>query len=172
MTAPARANDYDDRGVHAMHTVLIELGQILGSFRDAMVIVGGLVPYLMLREAEPAHIGTLDIDLNLDPEGLADGAYAELVETLEQNGYVRDVEPLKPFQLQRTVDPRDGGKPAAVLLDLLMPRGAKTRSNWPPLVAGLRPSHGGQISSRLWWLRQYDPPNNCAPTLTVRCTPG
>jgi hypothetical protein len=135
---PSRAADYDDRGVHAMHAVLIELGQILGPFRDAIVVVGGAVPYLMLRDADPAHIGTLDIDLDLNPDRLAEGAYAELVETLERAGYERDVDDLKPFQLRRTVDPRDGGMPILVLLDLLMPRNAKTTSNRPPLVAGLR----------------------------------
>jgi hypothetical protein len=38
---PRSAIDYDDRGVRAMHTVLIELGQILGPYRDAIVVVGG-----------------------------------------------------------------------------------------------------------------------------------
>jgi hypothetical protein len=138
LAEPSRAADYDDRGVRAMHAVLIELGQILGPYRDAIVVVGGAVPYLMLREATPAHIGTLDIDLDLDPSRLTEGAYAELVETLERAGYERNVDPLKPFQLRRTVDPRDGGEPIPVLLDLLMPRSAKTQSNRPPLVAGLR----------------------------------
>jgi hypothetical protein len=138
LVEPRSAVDYDDRGVRAMHTVLIELGQILGPYREAIVVVGGAVPYLMLRNANPGHIGTLDIDLDLDPSRLTEGAYAELVETLERAAYERNVDPLKPFQLLRTVDPRDGGQPIPVLLDLLMPRHAKTRPNKPPLVAGLR----------------------------------
>ena len=144
---PSRAADYDDRGVRAMHAVLIELGQILGPYRDSIVVVGGVVPYLMLRDAEPAHIGTLDIDLDLDPDRLAEGQYAELVETLERAGYERDLDPLKPFQLRRIVSLRDGGEPIPVLLDLLMPREARTRPNRPPLVAGLRVQRvdGGEI---------------------------
>ncbi len=138
LVEPRTAVDYDDRGVRAMHAVLIELGQILGPYREAIVVVGGAVPYLMLREANPGHIGTLDIDLDLDPSGLNEGAYAELVETLERAGYQRNVDPLKPFQLQRTVDPRDGGQPIPVLLDLLMPRNARIRPNRPAPVAGLR----------------------------------
>ncbi len=130
-----------------MHTVLIELGQILGAFREAVVVVGGAVPYLMLHGASPAHVGTLDIDLDLNPARLAEGQYAELVETLERAGYERDIDPLKPFQLRRMVDPRDGGAPIAVLIDLLMPRTAKTRRNEPALVAGLRVqgANGGEI---------------------------
>lgn len=138
VAARLTAQDYEERGVQAMHAVLIELGQLLGPYRDAVVVVGGAVPYLLLREADPAHVGTLDIDLDLDPERLAEGGYAELVETLERAGYQRDVEGLKPFQLRRIVDVRDGGAPIAVLVDLLMPRDAKTRRNRPALVAGLR----------------------------------
>jgi hypothetical protein len=135
---PLTAEDYEDRGVRAMHAVLIELGQILGPFRDAVVVVGGAVPYLLLRGADPPHVGTLDVDLDLDPERLAEGAYAELVETLERAGYRRKVEGLKPFQLQRAVDLQDGGDPVLVLVDLLMPRDMTTRRNRPPLIAGLR----------------------------------
>src|SRR5581483_598845 len=132
------ARDYEDRGVRAMQAVLIELGQILGPYRGAVVVIGGAVPYLLLRGADPPHVGTLDVDLDLDPERLAEGAYAEFVETLERSGYSRDVEGLKPFQLQRAVDLGDGGEPVAVLVDLLMPRDAKPRRNRPALVAGLR----------------------------------
>jgi hypothetical protein len=57
------ALDYEDRGVRGMHAVLIELGQILGPYKDAVVVVGGAVPYLLLRGADPPHVGTLDIDL-------------------------------------------------------------------------------------------------------------
>lgn len=39
---PLTAEDYHDRGVRAMHAVLIELGQILGPFRGA--VVGGREP--------------------------------------------------------------------------------------------------------------------------------
>jgi hypothetical protein len=148
VAVPSRAADYDDRGVRAMHAVLIELGQILGPYRDSIVVVGGAVPYLMLRDASPAHIGTLDIDLDLDPNRLAEGAYAELVETLERVGYERNIDPLKPFQLRRTVTPLDGGTPIPVLLDLLMPRHVKTRPNRPPLIAGLRVqgADGGEVA--------------------------
>jgi len=135
---PLTAQDYEDRGVRAMHAVLIELGQILGPYRGAVVVVGGAVPYLLLRGADPPNIGTLDVDLDLDPERLSEGAYAELVETLERAGYTRNVAGLKPFQLQRAVDLQDGGDPVLVLVDLLMPRDAQTRRNRPALVAGLR----------------------------------
>ena len=148
LAEPSRASDYDDRGVQAAHSVLVELGQILGPYRESVVIVGGMVPYLLYPQVIPGHIGTLDIDLNLDPDNLDDGQYAQLIEILEGHGYERNVDPLKPFQLRRTVDLRDGGGPVPVLVDLLMPRTARPSANRPPLVMGLRVQgvDGGEIA--------------------------
>jgi len=150
MSDPTVATDYDDRGARAAHAVLVELGQVLGAHRDAIVVIGGTVPSLLLPDAEPGHIGSLDIDLDLDPEKLANHGYADLVEKLDAAGYERNVEGLKPFQLRRTVDLRDGGGPVVVIVDLLMPRGARTTKNRPRLVDGLRvqEADGGEIALR------------------------
>lgn len=150
MSEPTVAADYDDRGARAAHAVLVELGQVLGAHRDAIVIIGGTVPSLLLPDAEPAHIGSLDIDLDLDPEKLADHGYADLIEKLDAAGYERDVEGLKPFQLRRRVNLGDGGEPIAVIVDLLMPKGARTTKNRPRLVDGLRvqEADGGDIALR------------------------
>lgn len=133
MSDPQFAHDYDDRGVKAAYTVLIELGQVLGAYRDSFVIVGGAVPWLLLQQANPRHVGTLDIDLALDPEALRDEEYVSLVEALEAARYRRDAEGLKPFQLQRTVRV-DSGDPIPVIVDLLMPREARPPKNKPPLL--------------------------------------
>jgi hypothetical protein len=37
-------SDYGQREVEAAHRVLIELMQILGEYRDHMVLIGGWVP--------------------------------------------------------------------------------------------------------------------------------
>jgi len=134
---PDIASDYQERDVKAAYSVLIELGQVLGAWRDKFVVVGGAVPWLLLGEARPKHIGTLDIDLDLNPEALGDGEYASLVEALEKKGYERGVDELKPFQLRRRVTV-DEGEPVSVLVDLLMPRGAKGDRNEEKLIDGLR----------------------------------
>jgi hypothetical protein len=95
---------------------LMQLGQILGEYRDALVVGGGPVPSLALPTADPPHIGTLDIDLDLDPNRLKGGGYAALIDILERAGYQRNLEALKPFQLQRLIDLRDGAAPVSVLL--------------------------------------------------------
>jgi hypothetical protein len=148
MSEPDLAADYEDRGARAAHAVLVELGQVLGAHRDAIVVVGGFVPSLLLKDR--GHIGTLDVDLALDPEKLADHGYAVLVEKLSAAGYERGVDGLKAFQLRRIVELRDGGTPVAVIVDLLMPKGARTKKNRPPLVQGLRvqEADGGDIALR------------------------
>lgn len=137
MSEPDTALDYGDREVRAARSVLIELGQILGVWRDGYVVVGGAVPWLLLEGAKPRHIGTLDIDLDLNPEVLAEGEYAKLVQTLESRGYERNDKELKPFQLRRSFKV-DAGEPVGVLVDLLMPRGEKGDRNKEKLVEGLK----------------------------------
>lgn len=137
VTEPSVARDYDERGVKAVRSVLVELAQVLGAWRLKFVIVGGAVPWLLLPDADPAHVGTLDIDLDLDPDALSDGEYATLVEALEKSGYERDVDGLKQFQLRRWVKV-DDGEPVGVVVDLLMPRDVRGDRNRPVLVEGLR----------------------------------
>ncbi len=67
---PQAAGDYDDRTTEAVKSVLIEIGQILGSFEGRFAIIGGAVPWLLLGEAEMQHVGTADVDLGLDPAAL------------------------------------------------------------------------------------------------------
>ena len=147
MNEPDTARDYQERDVRAAYSVLLELGQVLGAWRDKFVIVGGAVPWLLLGHARPKHIGTLDIDLDLNPDALAKREYASLVETLERKNYERGKDSLKPFQLRRWVKVDDGA-PIGVIVDLLMPRGAKGDQNQNKLVEGLRvqAADGGDVA--------------------------
>ncbi len=63
---PQSAADYDDRTSTAVRSVLIEIGQTLGSFRGKFAVIGGAVRWLLLKDSEMRHVGTLDIDLSLD----------------------------------------------------------------------------------------------------------
>ena len=67
--------------------MLIEIGQILGSFQGKFAVVGGAVPWLLLSEADMPHSGTMDVDLGLNPSALGDGQYVRLVEALQTHGY-------------------------------------------------------------------------------------
>ena len=102
------ANDYDDRTTAAVKSVLVELGQTLGSFEGRFAVIGGAVPWLLLGQAEMPQVGTADVDLALHAEALGDGEYARLVDTLRRQGY-RQAPELPRFQLARTVPANDGG---------------------------------------------------------------
>ena len=131
---PRSANDYDDRTTAAVKSVLVEIGQILGSFKGKFAVVGGAVPWLLLIESDMSHIGTADVDLSLDAEALGDGEYAQLVESLQKQGY-NQREDMRRFQLVRTVLARDGGSDINVVVDFLMPRDVEIVKNTPPLIS-------------------------------------
>jgi hypothetical protein len=148
---PQSAADYDDRTTVAVKTVLIELGQILGSFQGKFSVIGGAVPWLLLDQEDMPHVGTLDVDLGLDAEALGDGEYATLVETLLRHGYEQSKK-LRRFQLVRQVSAQDGGGPIDVIVDFLMPRGAKVVKNDPPLISGfaVQRADGADLALRFY----------------------
>ncbi|WP_245274144.1 hypothetical protein [Mesorhizobium sp. L103C105A0] len=131
------AAEYDDRTTQAVKSVLLEIGQILGSFKGKFAVIGGAVPWLLLENDEMRHVGTLDVDLGLDAEALGDGEYAKLVESLMENGY-KQSEELRAFQLVRNVPAKDGGEAIDVVVDFLRPIDAKIVKNRPPLIEKLR----------------------------------
>ena len=114
--------------------MLVEIGQVLGSYRGKFAVIGGAVPWLLLSEAEMPHVGTLDVNLGLDAEALGDGEYAQLVESLLKQGYHQRKHRPR-FQLVRTVPSRDDGADIDIVVDFLMPRDAMIARNAPPLVA-------------------------------------
>ena len=73
---PQSAAEYDDRTTAAVKSVLIEIGQILGTFKGKFAIIGGAVPWLLLANEDMPHVGTLDVDVGLDAEALDNGMLA------------------------------------------------------------------------------------------------
>ena len=148
---PQAAGDYDDRTTAAVKSVLIEIGQILGSFEGKFAIIGGAVPWLLLGEAEMPHIGTADVDLGLDPAALGDGEYARLVEALQEHGYLQR-DNLRRFQLVRTVPAGDDGPDIDVVVDFLMPRDAEITRNIPPLISqfAVQRADGADLALRFY----------------------
>jgi len=49
---PRQRDDYGARQIQAAHRVLVDLGQVLASFKDSLVVVGGWTPDLLLPNAE------------------------------------------------------------------------------------------------------------------------
>ena len=133
---PRQAGDYTDRQVAAARRVLVDVGQVLASFRDAIVVVGGWVPDLLLPEAQAAHIGSIDVDLALDAAKLEDGRYAELLKLLLDTGrYDRGD---KDFQLVTSVNLGDGEASVRVEVEFLASSDVKLKKNHPKLLEGFR----------------------------------
>jgi hypothetical protein len=133
---PRHEEDYSDRQVDAARRVLVDVGQVLASFGDAIVVVGGWVPDLLLPTAALEHIGSIDVDLAVDAAKLGDGRYAELLKLLFDTGRYEKGD--KDFQLVTTVDLKDGEAPVRVEVEFLAPADVKLKKNHPKLVEGFR----------------------------------
>ncbi|TWI29510.1 nucleotidyl transferase AbiEii/AbiGii toxin family protein [Mesorhizobium tianshanense] len=150
---PQSAADYEDRTTKAVKSVLVEIGQILGSFKGKFAVIGGAVPWLLLDNEDMPHVGTLDVDLGLDPEALGDGEYVTLVEALMAQGY-KQREELRRFQLVREVPVDDGGTPIDIVVDFLMPRDAEIVKNRPPILSdfAVQRADGADLALRFYQL--------------------
>ena len=103
---------------------------------DAMVVVGGWVPDLLLPRAEPGHIGSIDVDLALDVTKLSNGRYAEMPKLLLDTGRYRIGS--KAFQVVADVDLGDGEPAVAVEVEFLASSDVKLQKNRPKLVEEFR----------------------------------
>jgi len=134
---PRQREDYSDRQIAAAHRVLVDLGQVLTSFEDCLVVVGGWVPDLLMEQAEEAHVGSIDVDLALDAEKLADAKYAELLKALLNTRRYKQAE--EPFKLHADVDLEDGEMPVRVDVDFLKSPDVRTKKNKPKFTDNFRP---------------------------------
>lgn len=69
----------------ASRAVLIEVENVLGSFRNDLVIVGGWVPELLLPGR--GHMGSLDVDLAVSPKARTGDAYKSILKRMTEAGY-------------------------------------------------------------------------------------
>lgn len=139
--------------------MLIEIGQILGSFKGKFAVIGGAVPWLLLDNDEMHHVGTIDIDLSLDAEALADTAYVALIDALMGNGYEQR-ETLRRFQLVRNVTTTDGGPSIDVIVDFLMPRHAEIEKRISPLLGNfaVQRADGADLATRFYQMTAISGP--------------
>lgn len=104
-------------GVEAARRVKLEIWSVLGEFREALAVVGGSVPpYIVESPAGDPYVGTLDVDVVVDPLGVPDETYRTIAAQLRGRGYEQGDQ---PFQWYRTIDL--GSRPITVEVDLLAP---------------------------------------------------
>ena len=93
MAKPDTREGYTEEYTADCERVLVTLLRGLGPWKDSVFLVGGLVPrYLILARppAVPAHAGTLNVDVVIDLQILADTeAYHALEDNLRNMGFER-----------------------------------------------------------------------------------
>jgi hypothetical protein len=93
MFKPTTIDGYGDPYTRDCERVLVTLLRGLGPWKESVYLVGGLVPRYLVQArppAVPAHAGTLDVDIVIDLQILADTqAYHTLEENLKKMGFER-----------------------------------------------------------------------------------
>lgn len=93
MTKPENIDGYNDDYTAECERVLVTLLSGLGPWKDSVYLIGGLVPRYLVRERPPEvppHAGTLDVDVVISLEILADtDAYHSLEENLKRMKFER-----------------------------------------------------------------------------------
>lgn len=93
MAKPATLDGYSDQYTQDCERVLVTLLRGLGPWKESVYLVGGLTPRYLVKARPPvvpAHAGTLDVDIVIDLQILADTqAYHTLEENLKKMGFER-----------------------------------------------------------------------------------
>jgi hypothetical protein len=93
MVKPATLDGYSDQYTLNCERLLVTLLRGLGPWKESVYLIGGLTPrYLVTARPPivPAHAGTLDVDIVIDLQILADtDAYHTLEENFKKMGFER-----------------------------------------------------------------------------------
>lgn len=131
----AKRSDYSAEAVGAARSVLLELSRLLGEYQDSVVVVGGWVPELLLRDSPHPHVGSIDVDIALDHHKLKEVGYKSILQLLLGRGYQPGEQ---PFIFFRTV--KLGEQTIEVEVDFLTGEYfGTTRSHRTQKVQDIRP---------------------------------
>jgi len=75
----------------ASRAVLIEVMNVLGAFRDDIVLIGGWVPDLLYPNR--GHMGSLDVDLAVSPDAFHAAVYQTILRRMLDAGYTHRAAP-------------------------------------------------------------------------------
>lgn len=75
----------------ASHAVLVEVLNVLGAFRDEIVLVGGWVPDLLYPHR--GHMGSLDVDLAVSRKSLDPNVYQTILQRMLKANYSHHTSP-------------------------------------------------------------------------------
>jgi len=147
----------------------------LGAYRDALVLIGGWAPYLIIRkfgepgdfargefdprefDTGPTHVGSIDIDFVVDPEAIDADQYATIVELLLARGYESLTGSL--FQFQKMIASLRTRQPHVIRVDFLTPKPLQRRSHRHREVQRdlhARTLAGAEVALTHWFWHEFD----------------
>lgn len=95
--------DYTEGQREAAHRVLVEIVNLLTEYDEDIRIIGGWVPDLLYPDS--GHVGSLDVDILLNHNKIAQNSYDNIEKTLSRVGYRKH--PEKYFSFIRDVNIAD-----------------------------------------------------------------
>ena len=111
--------------IEASQSVLAELGVTLRSYSQDLVLIGGWVPYFLLKEHQKEgfdHVGSIDIDIAVHPRISERGGYASIAKLIEKRGYKPpedDLSDVFEFRYDRKIVSPYDQKSYAIRVDFL-----------------------------------------------------
>lgn len=122
------SSEYEPGLIEASKSALLELSFSLGAFRESIVLVGGWAPYFLIEEFGQRgflHIGSIDIDLAINPDTIDEDSYAGIIERIEARGYTqkgnKDGDPIF-FSYVKPITSVVDGKEYLIQVDFLTSR--------------------------------------------------
>lgn len=79
--------------IAASRAVLIEVANVLGEFREHLVVIGGWVPELLYPNR--GHIGSLDVDFAVEIAATSPDVYNTLLQRMTDAGYTHHIRPTR-----------------------------------------------------------------------------
>ena len=105
------SSSFEDQLIAASNSALVEVIRTLRPYREAIVLIGGWVPYLLLESHKTPgdsfrHVGSIDIDLIVDPNRVGDDEYQTIVNLIRETGWEQVSG--KQFTFERSIRAKDG----------------------------------------------------------------
>src|ERR1700691_2741243 len=123
-TTQSLDTSYPRDKVEASYSGLLEISRTLAAYREALILVGGWVPFLLLRDhpstsGDFTHVGSADIDLAIVPELVPDEEYATIQALLLERGWSQLVQDGALFRYHKPIGGVRGSEPQDIVVDFL-----------------------------------------------------
>ena len=118
------ADQFDSGVVKASKSIILELGIILRSYFDDLVLIGGWASYFILRKYQKEgfnHVGSIDIDIAVNPK-ISEKKYGTIIGLIKEKGYqaVQDeLADVFEFRFERTLLSPHDNKHYTINIDFL-----------------------------------------------------